>query len=466
MSQYSPFDKPITDLQPSDLAVLKSVSEGWYMDYKSDLIDAGGMAKALSAFANTYGGWLFFGIKERSKDDPVAGEFCGLSVRDVDVAQQRLRQSAAGHLNPTPYFRTKVLRGPCADIGLAEGAAVVVVETPQSPTAPHIHKDGRIYRRVADGSEPKPETDRFIIDQLWRRAEHIREMTREWIERDPELSKAEGETPFLRLLFCVDPWQQRDPRLDSTLAEIADILNSKVSGLPFVPFDTVYRTEGGFIARQKNNNDPHNHVLTWRMGWNMRGELIVPMPLYIADNPEIVIESLAEYLYGERFVAILNRQGHRYSRVVDLNSVVNILMGVVSQYRRLLNLAGAKGEFYFKVISLNSWRITPFIDAETVLREFDQYGVPTVLDGEITVPTGSYPDSFVHIREQDEQVSEHTKVAVQAMLLFRFVAIAFSVPFFVEDRAEPSGDAIPLKEFLATGQRAMKNQQVRHQRLR
>ena len=35
MSQPLPFDKPITDLQPSDLAVLKSVNEGWYVDYKS-----------------------------------------------------------------------------------------------------------------------------------------------------------------------------------------------------------------------------------------------------------------------------------------------------------------------------------------------------------------------------------------------------------------------------------------------
>ena len=55
MSQYSPFEKSIADLQPSDLAVLKNVSEGWYLDYKRDLIPAGSMAKALSAFANTYG---------------------------------------------------------------------------------------------------------------------------------------------------------------------------------------------------------------------------------------------------------------------------------------------------------------------------------------------------------------------------------------------------------------------------
>ena len=466
MSQYSPFDKPITDLQPSDLAVLKSVSEGWYVDYKRDLIDARGMAKALSAFANTYGGWLFFGVSERSKDDPVADEFTGLSDRDVDVAQQRLRQSAAGHLNPVPFFQTSVLRGPCVDIGLPEDRSVVAVEIPQSPTAPHVHKDGRIYRRVADGSEPKPETDRFILDQLWRRAEPIREMTREWIERDPELSKAEGENPFLRLLFCVDPWQQRDPRLDNPISEIADVLNSKVSGLPFVEFDTIYRTVGGFVARQKYTNDPHNHVLTWRMGWNMRGELVVPMPLYTVDCPDLVAESLAEYLCGERFVEILNRQGHRYSRVVDLNFVVNMIAGVVSQYRRLLKLAGAKGEFYSKVRVLNSWRVTPFIDAETVMGEFDQYGVPLVLDSEITVPIGSDPDSFVHIREGDEQVSEHIAVAVQAMLLFRLVAMAFSVPFFVEDRAEPSGEAVPYEEFLATGERAMKNQQVRNQRRR
>ena len=458
MSQYSPFDKSIADLQPSDLAVLKFVSEGWYVDYKRDLIDSGGMAKALSAFANTYGGWLFFGVSELSKDDPVADEFTGLSDRDVDVARQRLRQSAAGHLNPVPFFQTSVLRGPCVEIGLPEDRSVVAVEIPQSPTAPHVHKDGRIYRRVADGSEPKPETDRFILDQLWRRAEPIREMTREWIERDPELSKSEGENPFLRLLFCVDPWQQRDPRLNRQIADIRGVLNSKVIGLPLVGFDTVYSTEDGFVARHKYNNDPGNQLLTWRMGWDMRGELVVPIPLYTVDLPDLVTGSLAGYLYGHRFIEILNKQGYKYSRIVDLNFVVNMLAGVVSQYRRFLNLAGEKGEFYFKVRVLNSWRVTPFVDAETVLQEFDQYGVPMVLDSEMTVPMGSDPDSFAHIREQDEQVSEHRAVAVQAMLLFRFVAMAFSVPFFAEE--------IPLKEFLATGERAMSNQEMRSQRRR
>lgn len=58
-NMYSPFDKSIRDLEASDLAILKIVHEGWYVEYKSELVKAPALAKALSAFANTYGGWLF-----------------------------------------------------------------------------------------------------------------------------------------------------------------------------------------------------------------------------------------------------------------------------------------------------------------------------------------------------------------------------------------------------------------------
>ena len=226
MQMYSPFDKGISDLRPADLATLKSVHEGWYVEYKGDLINASALAKAVSAFANTYGGWLFLGVKEQSRDNSVAGEFPGIPEAAVDGALQRLRQSTATYLNPTPFFETKVIPGPCVEIGLAEGKSVVAIEIPESHTAPHVHNDGRIYRRVADGSEPKPETDRFILDQLWRRADPILEMTRKWVERDPEFSKAEAENPYVRLLLCVDPWSQRDPQLLAPLSEIRKILTS------------------------------------------------------------------------------------------------------------------------------------------------------------------------------------------------------------------------------------------------
>ena len=182
MPPYSPFDKPIERLQPPDLAALWDTREGWYVEYKSDPVPARSLAKSLSAFANTYGGWLFLGVKEESKDNAVAGSFPGVAASDLDALLQRLRHSAAEHLNPTPFFNTQVLRGPCEAIGLGEERCVIAVEIPRSITTPHVHKDGRIYRRVADGSEPKPEADRFVLDQLWLRDRGVRRAVRRWVK--------------------------------------------------------------------------------------------------------------------------------------------------------------------------------------------------------------------------------------------------------------------------------------------
>lgn len=466
MQQYSPFDRPIGDLQSIDLAILKSVSEGWYVDYKRDLIDARAMAKALSAFANTYGGWLFIGVDERSKDDPVAHKFPGLTEREVDVALQRLRKSAADHISPTPFFRTTVVRGPCTEIDLAAGLSVVVVEVPQSPTAPHIHRDGRIYRRVADGSEPRPETDRFLLDQLWRRTEPIREMTREWIEQDPEFSKAEAETPYLRLLLCIDPWRQREIRLDTPLSQIRKVMSGQDRNLPSIPFDTIYSTTGGFVARQVRNNDPHDFVMTWRCRHNLRCDVVIPLPLYAPGDFNELALVLDGYQHGVSFIDILRKHGFAHPRIVDLNLVMNILTGVVSQYRRLLQMTDAQSEFFFKARVLNAWRIVPFVDTASVLGEFSEHGLPMVLDNTVTVPTGSDPDSFVHIGEQKPEFGEQKSGAIQAGVVFGLIATAFGVPFVLEGETESDSGVVPYSEFLAAGARAMTVQQGRSERRR
>ena len=381
MQRYSPFKKAIRDLQPPDLTILRDIHEGWYVEYKSQVVKASALAKSLSAFANTYGGWLFIGVQEQSGDNTVAGEFPGIPKEDVDGTLQSLRHSAADHLNPTPFFETTVLRGPCAENGLAEGRAIIAVEIPQSHTAPHVHKDGCIYRRVADGSEPKPETDRFVLDQLWRRADPIRERTREWIERDPEFSQEEKEIPYVRVLLCVDPWRQHAARLGARLPEIRRILTSHtIAGIPSVPFDTVYTTSGGLIARQLKGNDPHNYVLTWRIRRDLSCDIVLPLPFYAPSAPSDLIIELDGYVNAPCFIDILKKHKYPRPRIADLNFLMNILTGVVSQYRRLLKLADAEGKFYFKARVLNAWRMVPFVDVETVLSEFKAHGLPMVMD--------------------------------------------------------------------------------------
>lgn len=468
MQRYSPFDKDIRDLQPPDLTVLKNVHEGWYVEYKSQMVKASALAKSLSAFANTYGGWLFIGVQEKSGDNTVADEFPGIPKEDVDGTLQSLRHSAADHLNPTPFFETTVLRGPCNENGLAEGKAIIAVEIPQSHTAPHVHKDGRIYRRVAAGSEPKPETDRFVLDQLWRRADPIRERTREWIERDPEFSQEEKEIPYVRVLLCVDPWRQHAARLGARLPEIRRILTSHtIAGIPSVPFDTVYTTSGGLIARQLKGNDPHNYVLTWRIRRDLSCDIVLPLPFYAPSAPSDLIIELDGYVNAPRFIDILKKHKYPRPRIADLNFLMNILTGVVSQYRRLLKLADAEGKFYFKARVLNAWRMVPFVDVETVLSEFKAHGLPMVMDRTVTVPSGHDPDSFAFIDEPKIEESEYKELTVnmaQASLMIIRIARVFGVPILIEGETEDDIEMLLDLELNAAGERAMTVQQNRNKR--
>ena len=99
---YTPFEKELSQIEAADLAALRTVSEGWYIEYKGELSKAAAMAKSVSAFANTYGGWVFYGIEEKSKDEAVAGAFPGFPVAEADAALQRLRQAIATQVAPSP----------------------------------------------------------------------------------------------------------------------------------------------------------------------------------------------------------------------------------------------------------------------------------------------------------------------------------------------------------------------------
>lgn len=262
MKNYTPFDKDINELLCEDLDVLKQVPEGWYIEYKRDIPDVSAIAKSISAFANTYGGWLFFGIDEESKDNPVAGTFPG--VDDLDLALQRLRNAVAEQMNPSVYFETKVLKGPCSMIGLEENKSIVCVNIPQSFQTPHIHKKGLIYRRVADGSEPRSEADRFVLDQLSRRGDKLREIFKDWYDQDPEFSKEEKNRPYLRLMITPDLWGENSVRFDKSINEINKIFNQDTGVVSGLPFDAIYHSPRGFIARQINDNDAFNLGLTWQ----------------------------------------------------------------------------------------------------------------------------------------------------------------------------------------------------------
>lgn len=113
-AEYNPFGKRLAELDATDLEKLRQVSEGWYIEYKSVVPTPKKVAKAVAAFANTYGGWLIIGIDESKDRQRTAGGFPGLDVATIAGEDERLRNSIAANIFPTPYFETKHIYGSTA----------------------------------------------------------------------------------------------------------------------------------------------------------------------------------------------------------------------------------------------------------------------------------------------------------------------------------------------------------------
>ena len=304
--------------------------------------------------------------KKKSKDDAVAGAFPGFPVTEADAALQRMRQAIATQVAPSPHFDVKIVSGPCAAIGLADKHVVLCVRVPWSPNTPHIHKSGRIYRRAADGSEPKAENDRFVLDQLWRLGYDVRQHYADWVDREPEFSKGEAEQPYLRLLLVADLWRDRDLWAEVSLDELRDIISSSGGPGSNVPFETVHTLADGFVARQTSGGQPQHLGLTWWFRRDLCSEILIPLNRYESNDPQIFGYHLHGFEHAERFARILEAQGFRDTPVIDLNVLFNILTGVVNIQNQLSAKAAWEGSLWFKAQLLNVWRTCPFIDLSPV----------------------------------------------------------------------------------------------------
>ena len=330
-----------------------------------------------------------------------------------------------------PHFETAVLVGPCPDIGLARGNLIVVVEVPWSNSAPHVHRDGRIYRRAGDSSEPRPETDRHLLDQLWQRSKDARKRLRTWIQLDPELSKAEAEVPYLRFMFCVDPWLQFNYPVAARLRDVREVLMSEEDGVPALVFDAVNPVPGGVLGRQVMGNNPRDFGLTVRLWNDLRFDVVMPVRVYREVESDRLAELLEGYVHGKRYVELLRSAGHREPNVVNLNMLILMLIGTIAKYRGLLRLFGGPAESVFvKVRTLNFWRVVSFIDVAEIIDDFEKYGVPVAMEESATWPSGDDPRLFVEMEEpQNIESAAADREAVvcsrQAWMLFALIAPMF-----------------------------------------
>ncbi len=153
---YSPFKgiKNISDiskLQYSDLEILKSQDECYCIEYKvkydKDFKEKK-LPKAVCAFSNRNGGWLFVGVNDKG------------IVEDIDLSNittEALYSLIASRVHPLPYVSIAILENP-NNVGFG----VIAFYVKEGKNTPFI-ANGIVYVRNGNTSDP---ADRSALDLL------------------------------------------------------------------------------------------------------------------------------------------------------------------------------------------------------------------------------------------------------------------------------------------------------------
>ncbi len=397
-----PFDKRVSDLEPEDLEGLTQVHEGWYVEYKEQPISLRNMAKSLSAFANQYGGWLFLGVSENPSAN-TAGGFPGVPSSSVSRELEMIRNASKDLLRPSVFFDYKVIDGPVQLIGLPLDQSVIAVYIPQGPDTPYVHNDGRIYRRIADSSDPVPITDRAELDLLSQRREEALARLDRRVQRSPITSQAEENMPYLQMHIFSDPYEILGHRYQGDFQQFAHAMKE-----PMLPFDNLFFSHEGYVARQVGNNDAYLRTFTWEFSRHCHSLVSVPINVY--DVRSFRTGKLGSST-AEHFLRLVGQSGIEPVRVLDLTRMLELVWAVSLRHRRLADQSGISGPFYVKCILENVWRTIPFVNTGDYINHINEFGLPLVQDSSVFVPEGRTLDSFIRLDEYADEIKEDWPMA-------------------------------------------------------
>src|SRR4030042_304426 len=135
------FLKSLNDVEFQDIERLKTnkICESQILDYKVDLIEDRKLLKQISAFANTQGGFLIFGVKETGKGG-YPKEILGVEQNKINT--ERLEQVVLNNTEPRINIKMKVIE-------LQDSSqSILIIEIPNSYLKPHMSAmDNKFYKR-------------------------------------------------------------------------------------------------------------------------------------------------------------------------------------------------------------------------------------------------------------------------------------------------------------------------------
>ena len=137
--------------------------ETFFFEFKSDEESPAKFIKEVSAFSNTFGGYILLGIRD---DKTIEG--C------KKWTEQRIHATIHDSITPVPNFDVRKFRH--------DGKTIFVVRIEEGTMPPYITNGGKIFERISSGSFPINESSK--LSQLYRKKTDNLRKIRDKIEID------------------------------------------------------------------------------------------------------------------------------------------------------------------------------------------------------------------------------------------------------------------------------------------
>ena len=214
-------------------------------------------------------------------------------------------------------------------------------------------------------------------------------------------------TVSYNLSILSDPYETLGHLYRGKFSDFSTVMNDSA-----LPFDNIYTSAEGFIARQVGSNNPYYRLLTWEFSINCHSFVTIPLSTLPLDElgPFLASREMQDawkqYSIGPKFSEALIAKGLHYSRVLNLNLLLHLIIVIVARHLQLVGHANVKGPFYIKANLENVWRAVPFVDAKSYMKHLEQFDIPVVQVSELLAPAGTGLDSFVVTPELERLPSE------------------------------------------------------------
>lgn len=435
---YNPFDKKdVSALKIEDLKTLleNEISEGWYIEYKRDVpklkskkLDNIKIAKSISSFANTKGGWIFWGIDSDDKNKPTS--LNGFDISTYRNFEDQISQIINANISPKPYYHFK-------KIELENNNIILVIKVDESPTPPYITSQGVIYQR--ENNESKPIKDRYIIEKLNEKTKDYYESIERFSNFNLTETKGQSDwnqtylelylfpTPFDSFRFKKFYTSDFFKAVASRFYQNVDInlnIDDANSVIPLnLGFNSIYSSEGSLIIRPLKEDNLIYKSTTVELFEN--GNLKFLIPLYEFDSrnvperyndsntlnylldkysPNETVHQTSYSSFGmpplnEDLPQITKRRETdfvNHIKFVDGMELILTILIIVSKYKAVLedNKFDFDSNVGFRARITDCWRKFVFFDNDDYLEKLKLYNIPLSPKNEIEIPDFKSGNSY------------------------------------------------------------------------